>query len=289
MIISRGERVFQWVNVAFLVLVAVVALFPVLYLVSMSLTPLEVLYKYGGFRVIPPQVTLEAYKQILSTPLIPRAFMNSVIITAVGTTINLALTIITAYPLSKRRLPGRSVLTLLVTFTMMFSGGLIPSYLLVKNLGLRDTYWAVILPGAIATYNLLVMKGFFESLPEELNEAARIDGASEWRVLTSVTLPLSKPVIATLGLFYGVGHWNGFFDAMMYISDSRLLPLQVVLRNILMDAMRNTEVTPDAIQVMPGETLKMATVVIALIPVLLAYPWVQKHFTKGVLIGSIKG
>jgi putative aldouronate transport system permease protein len=215
--------------------------------------------------------------------------MNSVIITVMGTTLNMTLTTLMAYPLSKRNLPGRKVILLMIIFTMLFSGGLIPLYLVVKNLRMLNTYWAVIFPGAIATYHLLVMKSFFENLPEEIMEAARLDGAGEWNVLARIVLPLSMPVIAAVGLFYAVAHWNAFFEPMMFLNDARLQPLQVVLRNVLTDAVRAAEFAPEARQVLPGETMKMAAVVIALAPLLVVYPLLQKHFTKGVLIGSIKG
>lgn len=289
MVRSRGERLFQVFNIALMMVLMVFTLFPLLYIVSVSLTPLSVLYKHGGFRVIPPEITFDAYRYIFATPMIPRAFLNSVIITVLGTTVNMVLTVLMAYPLSRKRLPGRNAILLLILFTMLFGGGIVPTYILVKNLGLLNTYWAVILPGAINTFNLFVMKGFFESLPEELFEAARMDGASEWRVLGSIVMPLSLPVLATLGLFYAVGHWNAFFEPMMYLNDQNLQPLQVVLRNILADTVKSAEFAPDAQYLVPGETMKMATVVVSLIPLLLVYPWLQRYFTKGVLIGSIKG
>jgi putative aldouronate transport system permease protein len=289
MILSRGERLFNAINILIMAVIMMVTLFPLLYIVSVSLTPLTVLYKYGGFRIIPPEITFDAYRYIFSTPMIPQAFMNSVAITALGTTVNMVLTVLMAYPLSRKRMPGRNAILLLVLFTMLFGGGTIPTYILVKSLGLLNSYWAVILPGAISSFNLLVMKGFFESLPDELFEAARMDGASEWRVLGSIALPLSMPVLATLGLFYAVAHWNAFFEPMMYLTDQRLQPLQVILRNILSDTVKAAEFAPDAGYILPGETMKMATVVVSIVPLLLVYPWLQKYFTKGVLVGSIKG
>jgi len=289
MIQSRGEKIFGVVNIIFLTLLSVATLFPVMYIVSVSLTPLEALARHGGFRIIPAEVTLDAYRFLLNTPLIPRAFLNSVIITVLGTTANLLLTTLLAYPLSKKLLPGRTPVLGAVLFTMLFGGGLVPTYILIKNLGLIDSYWSAILPGAISTYNLLVMKSFFENMPEDIMEAARIDGAGEMRILWQIVLPLSKPVIATLGLFYAVAHWNGFFDAMMFINDVKLQPLQVVLRNVLMDAMRAEDFVTDQVVLLPGETIKMAAIVVAMAPMLAVYPWIQKHFTKGVLLGSIKG
>jgi putative aldouronate transport system permease protein len=287
---SRGEKIFQSINLVLLLALAIATLFPFLYVVSVSLTPLEVLAKYGSFQVIPRVITFDAYRYLLSTGLIPRAFLNSVTITVLGTTVNLVLTTLTAYPLSRKRLPGRTFWLVFVLIPMLFSGGLVPLFILVRSLGLLNTYWAVVLPGAIWTYNLLVMKSFFESLPEEILESARIDGANDFRILIRIVLPLSKPVLATLGLFYAVGHWNGFFYPLMFLSDAKLQPLQVILRNVLLDLMMDDlpEVL-EKLELLPGQTLKMAAIVLSVLPLLVVYPWIQKYFTKGVLLGAIKG
>ena len=287
---SRGEKIFQSINLVLLLALAIATLFPFLYVVSVSLTPLEVLAKYGSFQVIPRVITFDAYRYLLSTGLIPRAFLNSVTITMLGTTVNLVLTTLTAYPLSRKRLPGRTFWLVFVLIPMLFSGGLVPLFILVRSLGLLNTYWAVVLPGAIWTYNLLVMKSFFESLPEEILESARIDGANDFRILMRIVLPLSKPVLATLGLFYAVGHWNGFFYPLMFLSDAKLQPLQVILRNVLLDLMMDDlpEVL-EKLELLPGQTLKMAAIVLSVLPLLVVYPWIQKYFTKGVLLGAIKG
>jgi putative aldouronate transport system permease protein len=290
MLLSRGERVLQGVNVVLLGLIAFATVFPVLYVVSVSLTPMGVIARYGGFLVIPRQITFDAYKYLLSQNLIPRAYLNTLTITALGTVINMVLTTLMAYPLARRSLPGRNALLVFVLIPMLFSGGLIPLFILVKNLTLINTYWAVVLPGAISSYNLLVMKGFVEGLPEELFESAQLDGATDWTILLRLVLPLSRPVLATLGLFYGVGHWNGFWYPRMFLTDRKLQPLQVVLRDVLMDAMSNEmEEVLEYVQLLPGETLKMAAVLLSVLPLLLVYPFLQKYFTKGVLLGSIKG
>lgn len=287
---SRGEKILQSINLALLLALAIATLFPFLYVVSVSLTPLGVLAQYGSFQVIPRAITFDAYRYLFSTGLIPRAFLNSVTITVLGTTVNLVLTTLTAYPLSRKRLPGRTFWLVFVLIPMLFSGGLVPLFILVRNLGLLNTYWAVVLPGAIWTYNLLVMKSFFESLPEEILESARIDGANDFRILVRIVLPLSKPVLATLGLFYAVGHWNGFFYPLMFLSDAKLQPLQVILRNVLLDLMMDDlpEVL-EKLELLPGQTLKMAAIVLSVLPLLVVYPWIQKYFTKGVLLGAIKG
>ena len=195
-----------------------------------------------------------------------------------------------AYPLSRKRLPGRKILLVFVLIPMLFSGGLVPLFILVKNLSLINTFWAIILPGAVSTYYLLLMKSFFEDLPQDLFECAFLDGASEFTILFKIVLPLSTPVIATLTLFYGVLQWNSFFYALMFLTDKELQPLQVVLRDLLTGA-TNTEVQSslEFTQLLPGETLKMAAVMLSIIPLLIIYPFLQKYFTKGLLLGSIKG
>ncbi len=289
--LSRGERIGEIVNIVLLILLAIVTIFPVLYIVSVSVTPITALAKYGRFQIIPREFTLEAYNFILfQSSLVPRAFLNSVIITAMGTAINLIFTATMAYPLSRKNLPGRKFWLGFVLIPMLFSGGLIPLFILVKSLGMINTFWAVTLPGAIATFNLLIMKSFFESIPEEIIESAQLDGASDLVILPRIVLPLSKPVLATLALFYAVGHWNGFFHALMFLNTATLFPLQVVLRNILAN-LSGSEVSDvlEAMETLPGETMKMAAVVISIVPLLIVYPLVQRHFTKGVILGSIKG
>ncbi len=289
--LSHGERVFSAINLILLALLAVATVFPILYVISVSVTPVAVLAKYGRFQIIPREVTFDAYEYILlRSSLIPRAFWNSFVITALGTTINMVLTATMAYPLSRRNLPFRNFWLAFVLIPMLFSGGLIPLFILVKNLGMINTYWAVTLPMAISTFNLLIMKSFFESIPDEIVESAQLDGASDFVILPRIVLPLSKPVLATLALFYGVGHWNGFFHALMFLNSSHLQPLQVVLRNILTDV-AGTEMADvlEVMEVLPGETMKMAAVVISVLPLMLVYPLLQRHFTKGVLLGSIKG
>jgi putative aldouronate transport system permease protein len=190
-----------------------------------------------------------------------------------------------AYPLSRKDLPGRSAVLLIALFTTVFGAGMIPTYLIVKATGLLDTVWAMIVPGAVSVFNVLIMKTFFEGIPEELVDAARIDGAGELRILIQVLLPLSVPVMLTLGLFYGVSHWNEFFQAVLYVRDQDLLPLQVVVRNLL----ARSQAIENADAVLPLVTVQMAAVVVAAIPMIAVYPFVQKHFQKGVLLGSVKG
>nr|WP_203453390.1 carbohydrate ABC transporter permease [Jiangella aurantiaca] len=282
---GREDRIVNTIVNTLLVLVAVMAVFPLLFVVSASLTPYSEVLRNGGYVVIPSEFTLDAYRQLLDRPEIPRAFGVTVFITVVGTAVNMVLTTLLAYPLSRKDLPGRSVVLFALLFTMMFGAGLIPTYLIVKSTGLLDTIWAMIIPNAIWVFNVLIMKTFFENLPIELIESARIDGAGEFRILLRIVLPLSVPVMLTLGLFYAVGHWNEFFNAIIYIRDQDLMPLQVVVRNLLAQSqsMENVEAA------VPTVTVQMAAVVVAAIPMIAIYPFIQRHFQKGVLLGSVKG
>jgi putative aldouronate transport system permease protein len=219
----------------------------------------------------------------------PRAALNSIIITLLGTAISLVLTVPLAYGLSTRNLPGRKLLMTLVLFVYLFSPGLIPIYLLITGMNLTNNYLAIILPPAVSVYNTLVMMSFFEGLPEDLKDAARIDGANELQVLWHVILPLSKPILLTIGLFYAVYFWNEFFTPLLYLNDNDLMPLPVLLRNILISASFNEYVEYNAFSSSSIESLKAAGVLITMIPMLLVYPWIQRYFTKGTLVGGVKG
>lgn len=270
----------------FLALISLSILLPILSVVSMSVTTSEEIFRNGGFVLIPESVSFDAYKELMRDPSMPRAFKVTVFITVVGTLVNMLLSVMMAYPLSKKYLPGRKFLVLFIVFTMMFNGGIIPTYLVVKNLGLIDKIWAMIIPGAIWTFNVLVIKSYFENLPEELFESARIDGAKEFTVLWQIALPVSIPVLITVGLFYTVGNWNQFWSAVLYIGDKNLHPLQVVVRGMLIQAqnyLENPEVT------LPSEVLKMAAVVYASAPIIAFYPFLQKYFMKGLMLGAVKG
>lgn len=286
MVTMRGERTFAVIVNLILILVGIVSIFPILYVVSMSLTPYGEVVKNGGFLIIPRSITFDAYIHLLKGNELPRAMGVSVFLAVVGTAISLVLNLLGAFPLSRKNLQGRTFFLFLIVFTMMFSGGMIPTYLLIKSLGMLNTVWAMIIPGAVATFNLLIMKTFFEGLPDELFEAARIDGAGELKVLVSIVIPLSIPSMLTIGLFYMVGYWNSFFAALYYITNPDLYPLQIVLRKMLM---MSTSLESAIEQTMPTPTLQMAAVVLASAPMLIIYPFIQKHFTKGMLIGAIKG
>lgn len=281
------DRIVHTIVIFILALTSLAAILPLMYVLSVSITPFSEVLKHGGFILIPKSVTFKAYHELFTTTNIPKAFWITIFITVVGTLVNLILTTLMAYPLSRRNLPGRSLLLLMIVFTMLFSGGLIPTYLIVKNLGLLNSVWSMILPNAIWSFNVLIMKSFFENIPEELFESARMDGAKEFRILWQIVLPLALPSMLTVGLFYMVGHWNEFFQAIMYVTNRNLFPLQVVIREILM--MTQQPLLENAENVLPTETMQMAAVITASLPIILIYPFIQKHFTKGMLLGSVKG
>lgn len=284
---TMSEKIFDAFILVIMVLLIIVFLIPILYVMSTSVTPYSEIIKNGGFVIFPKEITFTAYKQLLSSSAIPKAFAVSVFVTLVGTPINMILSILVAYPLSKKDLPFRSGLVFLVMFTMLFNGGLIPTYLVVKSTHLINTVWALIIPGAISTYNVILLKSYFEGMPSELFEAAIIDGAGKLKTLVSIAIPLAKPVIMTVMLLYLVANWNVFFPAIYYIHDNDLKPLQVVLRDLLSSA---KEVLSDNVDSsIPSLTLQMAAIVITATPVIVVYPFIQKHFTKGIMLGAVKG
>lgn len=287
---SREEFLYQVLVNAFLLLVLLVVVVPLLRVITMSVSPIKSGREYLGGLLIPfSRWSAAAYSQLLSHPAFLTSLRNSVLITVLGTAVNLILTIPLAYVLSIKTLPGRKFLNGLILLPFLFNPGLIPSYLVVTSLGLTDTFLAVILPGAVSVYNAFVMRGFFEGIPEDFKEAARIDGAGEFYILRRIILPLSKPIILTIGLFYGVSHWNEFFGPLLYLNDTKLQPLPVLLRNILLAANVNEYVDFDAMSAAPVSALKAASVVLTTLPMVIIYPWIQKHFTKGTLVGGIKG
>ncbi|MEC3757505.1 carbohydrate ABC transporter permease [Bacillus halotolerans] len=286
---TKAGRVFDVCNILFLGSVGAITILPFLYIIAGSFAT-EAELAQRSFFIFPKTFTLDAYRYVFSTPTFIRSMGVSIFITVVGTAVQLFFTFTMAYPLAKRHVKGRNLLLNLVIFSMLFSGGMIPTYLVVKSLGLLDSYWALILPMAINPFNLIIIKNFFQQLPQELEESAKIDGCSEIGVFWRIALPLSKPVIATFALFYAVGIWNDFFHALLYINDSAKWPLQMVLRQVTIlsdltatngDTMQNT--------VPPEQGIKLAVIVIATIPILAVYPFLQKHFAKGMLIGSVKG
>ncbi|AZS17835.1 carbohydrate ABC transporter permease [Paenibacillus motobuensis] len=285
-----GDMIFRGINGFLLILCGTATLFPFLYVLAVSLSPMEQVMR-GGLILWPEKFTWDSYSMIFSNSHFMQALWMTISITIIGTITNLALTVLMAYPLSKTRLKGRRVILFLVLFTMLFSGGMIPGYLVMKWLGLLNSFWSVIMPGAISAFNLIILKNFFQGIPEALEESARIDGCSHFGVLLKIVLPLSMPALATFTLFYAVGHWNQFFQSIMYVTNSSLWPIQVILRQMIIEG--STEeyqaaIANESLQVIPM-TIKMAAIVVATVPILLVYPFLQKHFAKGVLLGSVKG
>lgn len=284
---TPGGRVFDVVNVVLLSAIGIVALIPFVYVIAGSFaTELELATR--SFFVWPETFSLRAYESILTSPTFLRAMVTTIAVTAVGTALQLFLTASMAYPLSKGNLPARRTLLSLIVFTMVFSGGMIPTFLVVKDLGLLDTYWALILPLAINPFSLIIIKNFFEQLPGELEESAKIDGANEMQALWSIILPLSKPVLATFALFYAVGIWNDFMSPLLYLNDNSMWTLQMFLRQVTV-ATDLSMLEADPNQMPPAQGIKFAVIVVATLPILLFYPFLQKHFAKGMLIGSVKG
>jgi len=286
--ITPGRRVFMVVNAVILTAFALACLLPFVNVLASSLaTPGELATR--PFILWPETFSLDAYRYILSTPTIFRALGVSAIVTIGGTLISLILTAFMAYALSKKHLRGRRVINFLVLFTMLFSGGMIPTFIVVKNLGLIDSLWSLIIPVAINAFNFVIMRSFFQGIPESLEEAARIDGCSELGVFWRIVLPLSLASIATIGLFYAVYYWNTYQSAILYINSSELWPMQVLLRQIVIVA-SGLNADGAAVDVVPpAQSVRMAVIFVATLPMLIVYPFVQRYFVKGALIGSVKG
>ena len=286
---SVGDIIANVVIYILLTLIAVIMVIPFIYVIAASFaTEAEIQTRPIFF--IPDSPTLDAYARIFDmNDMGTRVFHSlliSVCVTAIGTFINLFFTTTMAYGLSRTNLIGKKPLLNMVLFTMVFGGGMIPLFLVVKGLGMYDTYAARILPGAISAYNMIIVRNFFMELPRELEEAASIDGCSDIGIFIKIALPLSLPCLATFGLFYAVGHWNNYFGALLYLEDSTKFPFQLVLRNIVMQT-AETQTDPNAL--IPEDTLKMAVIVIGTVPILIVYPFLQKHFAAGVMVGAVKG
>lgn len=286
---TKAGKVFDVFNMVFLLSLAVIMVLPFIYVIAASFaTEAEITTR--SFFLWPKQVTLDAYEYIFSTPTFIRSLFVTIGVTIGGTLIQLFFTFSFAYPLSRRYLKGRKVLLNMVIVAMLFSGGMIPTFLIIKELGLLDTYWALMLPGAISPFNLMIIKNFFQEIPMELEESARMDGASELTILSKIMLPLSKPVIATFTLFYAVGIWNDFMSGLLYINDNSKWPIQLLLRQItLSSSALNNEAMLDPNYIPPEQGMKFAVIIVATLPILIFYPFLQKHFAKGMMVGSVKG
>lgn len=289
---SRGDKAFDIALIIIGLLIMVVIAYPLYFVIIASFSQPEAVLG-GKLRFLPIGFNVESYKMVLSERKVWVGYRNTLLYTVLGTCINLVLTTLAAYALSRKDMPWRTPLTFVISFTMLFGGGMIPVYMVVRGLHLTDTLWAMVIPNAIATYNLLVMKNYFQSsIPEELQEAAAIDGCSHFKTLIKVVLPLSTPILAVIVLFYAVGHWNAFFNAVIYLRNQELFPLQIVLRDILLQNSLEAvggDLTGMYEKVMRGETMKYALIIVASAPVIIMYPFVQKYFVKGIMVGAIKG
>ena len=288
------DKVVYFVNYVLLTLLLVIVLYPIIYIVSCSFSSGDALMS-AKVRFLPVEPTLESYETVFEYDSIWTGYLNSIVYTVSGTALSIALTLLAAYPLSRDDFRGKKFFTVLFVFTMMFNGGLIPTYLLVKNLNLTDTMWAVILPTAVSAYNMIVARTFFkQSIPKEMLEAAEIHGCTDFRFFCKIVLPLSAPIVAVLCLWVAVGLWNSYFNPMIYINSESKYPLQLVLRKILlMSQVDFTAASVDPEKLAKNqylsEMLKYGTIVISSLPLMIIYPFVQKYFVKGVMIGSVKG
>lgn len=286
--ITKGGRVFSIINGTILIIIALICFLPFVNVIASSFASTqEVVAK--RFILIPETFSLDAYRYILSTPTLFKSLAVSVGVTGVGTLVSMVLTSLMAYGLSRKYLHGRGFLNFLVVFSMLFSGGMIPTFLVVKAFGLIDSYWSLILPVAINAFNLIIMRNFFQALPDSLEESAKMDGCTDLGVFWKIMLPLALPSIATISLFYAVTYWNTYMTAILYINDSTKWPIQVLLRQIVIVS-SGIQAEGSSVDVIPpAQTIKMAVIVIATVPMLIAYPFVQKYFVKGALVGSVKG
>ncbi len=281
-----GSRIFTVVNYALLGLVGLIMFYPMYYVFIVSISSAEYINQ-GLVTWLPKGLNLEAYKIVFENDAIWSGYKNTILYTVTGTLINLICTAMCAYPLSRKELYGKKVITFLVTLTMFVNGGLIPMYLVVSQLKLLNTMWAIVLPTAISTYNMIVMRTSFQAIPDSLVESAYLDGANDIQILAKIILPLSKPIMATMTLFYAVSHWNSYFSAMIYLNDQDKYPVQVIMRDIVIQG--------DMAQDMAGSlnvvatNYKYAVIIVSVIPILMVYPLLQKYFTKGVMVGAVKG
>ncbi len=287
--LTTGDKVFYIIDYLFIAIMVCVTLYPFLFIISSSISDTGALQR-GEVWLFPVGINFSTYKMVLADSNVWSGYYNTIWYVVVGTTINITMTLLTAYPLSRKTFSARNTLMMIIAFTMFFSGGLVPSYLLLKTLKMINTRWAIVIPAAISTWNLIILRTSFESIPESLHESAIIDGCPEWKILFKIYLPLSIPTMAVMVLFYAVGHWNSYFNAMIYLNDADKFPLQLWLREMLImydqnDILHDVNQGRDVI----GQSVRYATIIVSTLPILMVYPFLQKYFMKGVMIGAIKG
>ena len=292
---GKGYRIFSVLNIVLMILICLMIIFPLYYMFIVSISDGAAIMS-GQVNFLPVGFSLRAYRAAFKDANFIKSYWNTVVITACGTTVNLLMTTLFAYPLSRSDLMGRKLLMKLAVVTMFFTGGMIPSYMLVNSLGMNNTYWALILPGAINVYNATIMRTFFEGIPMDLTEAAYVDGANDVRILWQVILPLSKPILFTLLLFYAVGHWNGFFSALLYLSDKSTYPIQMFVRSVVfsgdtlaMSMASYNSSTEMGAEMLSEEGAKYAIILLSMVPILVVFPFVSRYFKSGVMIGAVKG
>ncbi|MFD0678724.1 MULTISPECIES: carbohydrate ABC transporter permease [unclassified Paenibacillus] len=282
---------FDTLNIMGMLLLIAVTFYPLYYMGIVSISS-GLAVQRGDVFLYPVELSLKAYSVVLDDPAILRSYGNTLLYTALGVTVNLIMTTLCAYPLSRTYLYGKSLFAFFVVFTMFFDGGLIPRYMVVNSLGMVNTIWAILIPTAINVFNMLLMRTFFEQIPEVLNESATIDGAGEGRILLQIILPLCMPVMATMFIFYAVSHWNSFFPALIYLNDKSMFPLQILVRNIVIQGELSSQITEmgsnEGTSLM-AQNVKYAVVFIAILPILAIYPFVQKYFVQGAMLGAVKG
>jgi putative aldouronate transport system permease protein len=287
---SPGEKIFDVFNVLIMLLITIITLYPFMHVVFASFSDGTSLSAHQGLLLKPLGFSTEAYKMVFKYPMIATGYLNTIKIVVVGVTLNILLTAIGAYFVSRKNVMWRRPLMILIIITMYFNGGLIPNYFNIKELGLYNTFWSLILPGAISTFNLIILRTAFYAVPDSLEESAKIEGANHFIILFRIILPLTMPTVAVLILYYAVGHWNSWFNAMIYLKSRTKFPLQLILREILIQNDTTSMTAGDTGDKLAiAETIRYATIVVATVPILCVYPFLQKYFTKGVMVGAVKG
>ena len=286
---TASQKVFDVLNHTFLLLLVLLTLYPCIYVVVASLSDPNEVLKSGGLMVWPKGFQLDTYKLVFQNRMILVGYKNTIFYVVVGTAINLILTIFGAYALSRKDVPGKNAMMMMIIFTMFFRGGMIPEFLINKSIGVYDNRLAIILPYAISVYNLIIMRTFFQNMPVSLEETAKIDGANDFTILFRIMIPLAIPSIAVVGLYYGVEHWNSYMRSLIYLRNRELFPLQIILREILLQNQNEALQSATDTTFAYAENLKYATIVVATVPILCVYPFLQRFFVKGVMIGAVKG
>lgn len=285
---SRGERIFYFINTVIMLLICVIMLYPMIYVIGHSVMG-DAERVLNPLRLLPRKLDWSGYRYILSSPSIWRSYLITILRVIVGTGMNILFTALLAYPLSRKKYPARKAITVLITFTMWFSGGMVPNFLLIRSLGLNNSFWVYVLPHLVDPFNLIILRNFFSQIPDALEESAKIDGANDIMILTRIIVPLSKASIATIGLFYAVFHWNTWWDSMLYVSEKNMWTIQYLLQQLIANSNIYDFAASSSVAKPPAEAIRMACIVVSTIPILCVYPFIQKYFVKGVLVGSVKG